>query len=518
MAKRVPIQKTPFHERSPLLFLAIATAVALLPFLGKAFTMDDPLFLWAAQHIVESPGDPYGFNLNWYGRTQPMSFVMQNPPLTSYALALASEIVGWGEGALHFAFAFFAFAAVAGTWSLARGMTERPLLAAVLTLAMPFFLVSATNVMSDVPMVACFVWALALWRRGLDEHREWMLWLAALLAGAAGFFKYFGIAAVPLMLVYAVMRRRIPYHLVLPVALFGAYELATHAITGAAQYVAVERTNPGAKTLLMLSFMGGGAIGLLFFAPLVVRRRWWWIPAAVVAAAITVVVVNGAPAQPVVFTIFVATGIGVFMLAAINVRRDADSILLLLWIAGTAIFAAYVNWTVNARSLLPMIPAVAILIARFVNANRNAILAATAATAAVGLLVAFADLQYANAQRDAARQLMNHYAGDGHRMWFEGHWGFQFYMQRAGAVPFGFDETLHGKDLLVTPSTNTLLLHDVQRPPHRVIEVVQIPLSVPAATVSNPMKAAFYSDYMGPLPYVFGTPPAETYTVRRLGR
>jgi len=518
MAKRAVEKQKPFSERSPLLFLAIVTAIALLPFLGKAFTMDDPLFLWAAQHIVEDPGNPYGFNLNWYGRTQTMSFVMQNPPLTSYALALASEIVGWSEGALHFAFAFIAFAAVAGTWSLARGMTARPLLAAVLTLAMPFFLVSATNVMSDVPMVACFVWALALWRRGLEENREWMLWLAALLAGAAGLFKYFGIAAVPLMLVYALMRRRIPYHLMLPLAIFGAYELATHAITGAAQYVQVERTNPGAKTLLMLSFMGGGAIALLFFAPLVVRRRWWWIPVAVLAAAIVLVVINGAPALPVQFTLFVAAGLGVFVLAALNVRRDADSILLLLWIVGTAVFAAYVNWTVNARSLLPMIPAVAILIAKYVNANRNAIIAATAATAAVGAIVAFADQQYANAQRDAARQLMNHYAGDGHRMWFEGHWGFQYYMQRAGAVPFGFDETLHGKDLLITPSTNTLLLNDVQRPPHRVVEVLQIPLGVPAATVSNPMKAAFYSDYMGPLPYVFGTPPPETYTVRRLGR
>jgi hypothetical protein len=318
------------------------------------------------------------------------------------------------------------------------------------------------------------------------------------------------------MLVYAALRRKIPYHLVLPAAIIGAYELATHAISGAAQYVQVERTNPGAKSLLMLSFMGGGAIALLFFAPLLVRRRWWWIPLAVLAAAIAIVAINGT--LSVQFTLFVAVGLGVFVLAALNLRRDADSILLLLWIVGTAVFAAYVNWTVNARSLLPMIPAVAILIAKHVNANKTAILAATAATAAVSLIVAFADQQYANAQRDAAKQLMNHYAGDGHRMWFEGHWGFQYYMQRAGAVPFGFDETLHGKDLLVTPSTNTLLLHDVQRPPHRVIEVLQIPLGCPAATVSNPMKAAFYSDYMGPLPYVFGTPPPETYTVRRLGR
>lgn len=512
-----PPDTRPFHERSPLLFLAIATAIALLPFVNKAFTMDDPLFVWSAQWIADHPFDPYGFTLNWYGRTQPMHEVMQNPPLTSYALAAASAITGWNEPTLHAVFGLFAFAAVAGTWSLARGMTERPLLAALLTLAMPFFLVSATNVMSDVPMLACFVWALALWRRGLEEKRDALLWLAALIAAAAGLFKYFGMAAVPLMLVYAFMRRRSGYQLALPVAAYVAYELATHAITGAAQYALVERTHPGAKTVVMLSFAGGGAIALLFFAPLLVRRRWW-IALIVIAAAIAIVFLTGAPASPVQLTIFVAVGLGVFVLAAANVRKDADSLLLMFWILGTAVFSAYVNWSVNARSLLPLAPAVAILIARHVNASRNAIIAAGAATAIVSLLAAFADMSYANAQRDAANQLMGHYAGDGHRMWFEGHWGFQYYMQQAGAVPFGFDVTLHGKDLLVTPSTNTLLLNESQRPPHHIIETLQIASGVPAATVSYPMKAAFYSDYMGPLPYVVGAPPAETYTVRRLGR
>jgi 4-amino-4-deoxy-L-arabinose transferase-like glycosyltransferase len=513
-----PPDTRPFHERSPLLFLAIATAIALLPFVNKAFTMDDPLFVWSAQWIADHPFDPYGFTLNWYGRTQPMHDVMQNPPLTSYALAAASAITGWNEPTLHIVFGLFAFAAVAGTWSLARGMTERPLLAALLTLAMPFFLVSATNVMSDVPMLACFVWALALWRRGLDENRDLLLWLAALLAAAAGLFKYFGAAAVPLMLVYALMQRRwsklVP--LALPVAVFVAYDLATHAITGAAQYANVERTHTFAKTSVMLSFAGGGMIALLFFAFLMKRLV---VPIIVAAAAIAIVVITGAPASPVQFTIFVAVGLGVFVLAVWDVwRPSADSVLLLLWILGTAVFSAYLNWTVNARSLLPLAPAVAILIARHVEASRNAIIAATAATAAVALVAGFADQSYANAQRDAAKQLMDHYAGDGHRMWFEGHWGFQYYMQQAGAVPFGFDVTLHGKDLLVTPSTNTLLLNEGQRPPHHIIETLQIPIGVPAATVSYPMKAAFYSDYMGPLPYVLGAPPAETYTVRRLGR
>src|SRR5256885_1966452 len=121
-----PPDTRPFHERSPILFLAIATAIALLPFVNKAFTMDDPLFVWSAQWIADHPLDPNGFTLNWYGRTRRMGFLAAEaaatPPLTSYALALASAIVGWEEAPLHVAFGLFAFAVVAGTWSLARGM------------------------------------------------------------------------------------------------------------------------------------------------------------------------------------------------------------------------------------------------------------------------------------------------------------------------------------------------------------------------------------------------------------
>src|ERR1051326_8475065 len=357
MAKRVVVRKAPFHERSPLLLLAIATALALLPFVNKAFTMDDPLFGWSAQWIADHPLDPYGFALNWYGRTQPMREVMQNPPLTSYALAAAATVTGWNEPTLHVVFGLFAFAAVAGTWSLARRMTERPLLAALLTLAMPFFLVSATNVMSDVPLLACFVGGLAVGRRGLDENRDALLWLAALAAAAAGLFKYFGIAAVPLMLADALRRRRwsklVP--LALPVAVFVVYDLATHAITGAAQYANVSRTHAFAKTLVMLSFTGGGMIALLFFAPLM-KRAALPLPGAGGGAGVVRLVRASVKGEPVQFTIFVAAGIGVFVLAAWDIWtfRDGNAILIALWIAGTAVFSAYLNWTVNARSLLPL--------------------------------------------------------------------------------------------------------------------------------------------------------------------
>src|SRR5262249_38257402 len=44
--------------------------------------------------------------------------------------------------------------------------------------------------------------------------------------------------------------------------------------------------------------------------------------------------------------------------------RDAHSLLLFLWVMGTWLFLAYGNWVVNARTILPAVPAAAILLMR----------------------------------------------------------------------------------------------------------------------------------------------------------
>src|SRR5438477_9056108 len=100
--------------------LAVITAAALAPFLDKAFYVDDPLFIWMAQQIAQHPLDPYGFDLNWSSFTQPMSLVMQNPPLCSYYIAAIGSIFGWSEISLHTAFLFWAIMSILGTFALAQ--------------------------------------------------------------------------------------------------------------------------------------------------------------------------------------------------------------------------------------------------------------------------------------------------------------------------------------------------------------------------------------------------------------
>ena len=143
--------------RHPYWTLAILTFAAFFPFLTKPFNMDDPLFLWAAKQIQAHPGNPYAFTVNWYAFNEPMWRVTENPPLTSYFIAIAAGICGWGEIGLHLAFMLPAVAAVLGTYRLAKSFCAQPGLAALITLFTPVFLVSGTTLMCDLTLLAFWV-------------------------------------------------------------------------------------------------------------------------------------------------------------------------------------------------------------------------------------------------------------------------------------------------------------------------------------------------------------------------
>src|SRR5208282_4769279 len=142
------------RSRQSLFLLTAATLLCLLPFSGKAFNIDDPLFLWSAQHIAGHPLDPYGFQVVWYRSLMPMSEVTKNPPLACYYAAAIGAIAGWSERALHLGFLLPTLAMVLGTYRLAQRFTQSPLLAAAATLLTPGVLVSATSVMCDTMMLA----------------------------------------------------------------------------------------------------------------------------------------------------------------------------------------------------------------------------------------------------------------------------------------------------------------------------------------------------------------------------
>jgi 4-amino-4-deoxy-L-arabinose transferase-like glycosyltransferase len=533
----------------PGLTLLLVVLAALAPFLAKPFNIDDPLFLWTARQIQAHPADPYGFKVNWYGTMDLMWWVTENPPLASYYLALAAGVLGWSEVALHLAFLLPAVAAILGTHRLARRLCHSPMLAALATLFTPVFLVSSTTVMCDVMMLAFWVWAAAFWLEGLEESRSGKLFVAGGLIALAALTKYFGACLIPLLAACGVIGKRRfrlwAAPLLIPLAALCAYQWVTRALYGHAllskatdyaQYAKglfeISGINSG---LIALTFTGGCLAAAVLFSPLLWGRR---LPAVFAGAAVLAIIAllaggmmprhydwfQGAPRRLVELQVvfWAAGGIGVLALAVADVfrRRDACSWLLGLWVFGTFLFTAFFNWTVSGRCLLPMAPAVGILIARRLEQNglsnynpfpRGAMFCLIA-SAALAFGVAQSDFLLATATRQSVRLVCANEKSTTGNLWFQGHWGFQYYIEQAGAWALDAKHLrLRPGDMLAVPMNNVYL------PLNMKALVLQGTFSGSGprwfSTWNAPVGAGFYASSWGPLPFAVGRTRPEIVSV-----
>ncbi len=523
----------------------------LAPFLGKAFNIDDPLFLWAARQIQAHPANPYGFQVNWYGFPMPMWEVTKNPPLACYYIAAAAALLGWSEVALHAAFMLPALAVILGTYRLALRWCERPAIAACLALFSPAFLISSTSVMCDVWMLAFWVWAVILWEEGLETGSTGRLAAAAVLVAMSALSKYFGICLIPMLFFYSLIRQRklgfwVPI-LLIPVSILAGYQWATHALYGkgllsdAAGYASSVRQEHGvtniSAALESLSFTGGCLAVATLLMP------WIWRPPALIAFLLFGGVVafgifrghalpalNGLEARGLLgaqVVPWVVGGASVLALAAGALWRwrDASSFLLGSWVVGTFLFAGFVNWTVNGRSILPMVPAVSILLVRRLSqrgseahaTRRWGVRIALLVGAIIALGVTRGDDLLASAVRESARQSYAKLGPENRTLWSSAHWGFQYYIERLGpktrTLVKGEWQPQDG-DLLVNAINNDRVWpRDSQ---FDLVETLSVDAGRWVTTFQSDVGAGFYASVWGPLPFAFAKVPAEKVVIHHL--
>ncbi|MGA2246507.1 MAG: glycosyltransferase family 39 protein [Verrucomicrobiota bacterium] len=521
--------------------LSLLVVVALGPSLAKPFNIDDPLFIWLARQVRSHPANFFDFQVNWYGFLSPMWAVTENPPGAGYYYALAGTLFGWNEIGLHLGTLLAAIAVILGTYRLAARLTGHPLVAACAVLFTPVFLVSASTVMCDMLLLAWWVWAVVFWVEGLENEQPAKVVAAALLVTVAILTKYFGVALIPLLIAHgAAQKRKLGgwlAALLIPLASLGAFQWLTklwygHALfTAAAGFSNASHSSFGfskpAACAIALSFVGGSVATTIFVAPWLWRRRMLAVIFCVTAlAGGFICVADVLPKYPALedasrwlataqFALWMIGGVLVVWLAAEvwNRPRDPHAWLLALWVAGTFLFTAFGNWTINGRTVLPMVPAVAILLARrWERAGSQRPLAlkcSLAACAALALFVNFCDYQLAVAVRRGAEAAMAWCRQTKGTVWYEGHWGFQYYMEKLGAQAVTFDNfSPPTGDLLVVPvhncctsepGTNAIIRRDV----------VSVPGPVGLTTWHAAVGAGFYSSYFGLLPFAFGRVPAE---------
>lgn len=475
-----------------------------------------------------------------------MSSVTQNPPLASYYMAAASTIVGWNEIPMHIVFLLPAIGVLMGTYRLARKFCGRPGEAALIAMAMPVFFLSSTTVMSDMLMLCFWVWAVILWMEGLSSGSWSMLLLSSIAIVFAALTKYFGISLIPLLLAYSIIKQgratRILLVLLVPCGVLTSYQWMTAALYGrgllfnavsyATSFGAIGSSGLLSKIAAGVIFTGGCCFTLAFYS-----GRLWGLKAVakgmvgIVPIVILLAIANsiggfsfhdaagmrwGTLVQA---GLFATVGLAIIALAISRAGKDrtAESILLSLWIGGTLLFAIAINWTVNGRSLLPMVPALAILLTQAVErrdpAPRTLVrrLLPLFPAAALALLITYADCRLANCARDAASEIATRFANRSATIWFEGHWGFQYYMERLGGKAIDVQgSSLSPGDHVAIPFNNTSLYQLPENSVPQTGSIQRSPFPF-LSTMNFLVGAGFYADVWGPLPFVIGKIPPEKY-------
>jgi hypothetical protein len=547
----VPEKRT-LHEKinstgKDLALVGAAICLLITPFLGKAYSIDDPLFIWAGRHIQSNFLDFYGFSVNWYGQLAPMHEVTKNPPLASYFIAGCLWLFGDGEYALHALFALWAFGLMLGIYFIAKIFSPSPFIATWAACISPVFAISSLTTMSDIMMMFWWVWAVWFWMKGISDRRQPFLLIAALCAIACGLTKYFGIFLVPLLCLYAVLKR-VPVtkwgvFMALPVAVFIGYDGLTsmrygHGLISDAfsysQGLDLIKSPFAANFMIGLSFLGGCMISTLVLFQLLFKKHEIFIASGLLAVlAVCLFGLNAVHAIPgflkrplrwdtvAQLSVFCFIGATILWLCCMDMvnHRDRTSIFLCVWILGTFIFASFLNWTISARSILPLAPAAGILLDRRIRLLNNGAIKKPALvifmtfSIVVSYVLACADYSLANIPRKAAREIMARYTAQGRTIWFQGHWGWQYYLEKYGAKALDLHLQMPKPgDLILFSSCNT----NVEPLPAHLANYYATLSYRPfpfASIMDGNMRAGFYSSIWGQLPFAFGPTPPVSFDI-----
>ena len=422
--------------RRQLIVIALFVLALRLPFLNQAVQGDDVFYLAEAEHAQIEPLHPKHVEYPALGRMVDMRG-QPHPPLDAWYLALlVAALQEIREIPFHAAFILFSLVAAFSAWSLARRFSPQPLLATLLFLVTPAFVVNGNSFESDVPFTAFWLLAAALYVAAVDRRSTLLLAASCAAMALAAFAAYQAVFLVPILFLYGRKWRAAALATLTPAAVLVAWQLFEQLSTGALP-VAVATGNMQADGLqaLVHKLKSAGALtahlAWIVF-PGLWLPSWWLIPVAIGAAFYDL--------NP-LFWASLTVGIGILVWCARN-WRDFLAQWVLIFFAG----ALVIFYAGAARYLLPIALPVAILATRRVRPLW--IKVGIGCGLALSLTLAIVNYQHWNAYREFARSLQKD--AETKRVWINGEWGLRHYLESEGGLPILTGQAVHPGELLVS--------------------------------------------------------------------
>ena len=364
--------------------LALIALATELPFVHRAYFVDDYYFVTMAKGILQHPWRPYDFksddaglgNVAWERGQRPR---MVNPPVFHYYLAGVIRLFGDAPWKLRTSTLPFSLVAVIAMYFLGKRWVPDPLTPALLMVLCPAFWLTSYSLLIDSALVS-FLLA-SLWAFVIGQERRNIAWILAsgLLMGLTMEVKYFGVIVVLIALSWQLLdpiRRKwlggyLAYVTFMLVQLTWAlWNMATYGQSHFLAALPRGMDSPSLiawaqKALVVAGFLGGGLVFILAAPIFLWRLSKAWV--AILAALWTGLAMmfgsragGFAPDQAVLLSFFIVGAAAFFVVAGRTIDlSDRRQAFLGIWAAlGFLELVIVMPWTAG-RYLLCVLPAIA---------------------------------------------------------------------------------------------------------------------------------------------------------------
>lgn len=477
----------------PALLLA---TVCLLPYLNKAFVIDDPYFLTMARQIIKHPMHPMDFDICWNTIEPCTKAYLLTPGNALMGYVLVPTVLGGAhEWMAHITQLVLVWIAVVAMTSLIfrlgwdRGHATA---GALLLVAIPPFLPMASTAMPDILATAVALVAmerLAAWK----AEQMWSQGAAAAIAlGLAGFARSHLALLLPLAAFFLLdsiepreILEQIRRKLWLWKPVFAGFGVLLALILAVREHNLAINPPPAVMGLRHIPPNLSAYLAYFVFPlPLGIC----WLANRVKTKRSSLVFVLFALALAPLFLRWSFLAIAFLGLLGLRVlgglifqafkRRDHMDLFLLLWVLIPLPIVYYAQLPI--KYVLPCIPAVILLCFRLLDGisvqfARAAAFALIFASTGYSLLILHSDAEFADFGRDTLARLIAPHVTAGERVWFPGEYWSYWYAQPAGAtLTFpGGPQPKPGDLLVVDLLADGAGVHwPLGRFPHRTLEQV----------------------------------------------
>ena len=426
--------------RRELLIVALFVLVLRLPFLNQAIQGDDVYYLYGAEHAQIDPLHPTHARYVFLGQTVDMRG-HPHPPLNAWYLGLLLAIFkDVSEIPFHAAYILFSLIAAFSALSLAHRFSPYPLSATLLFLATPAFVINGNSLEADLPFLAFWLLATALFVGAVQRHSFQRLIASSLAMAFAALAAYQAVILTPILLVY-VWRwgrkwRAAWIATITAPAMLAIWQLYERLSSGAlpAQVLAGYMQTYGLQTFDQKI---RNAVALTGHLAWIVCPALWLPPLMTIPAAIAAAFYDLNP----IFWASIAVGVGILIWCVRNWRDFMAQWILIFFASALVLFFAG-----SARYLLPVALPIAILATRRVSRRWQQV--GLGIGLALGLGLAVVNYQHWDGYRKFARSLKNDV--ETKRVWINGEWGLRYYLESEGAVPLLAGQTVHPGEMVVS--------------------------------------------------------------------